>query len=107
MIRKLIFVTLVLFTLSSCSILFPTLDKKVGNLELGMSKKEVLNVVGKSYELVGASMTPEGTAETILLKDKKSSNYVLSFLENKLVSIKRDRFGNATFDAVPTGQPTE
>lgn len=65
-----------------------------------MSKKEVLNIVGKSYQLLSAEKTAEGTSESILLKDERSSNFVLTFLGNELIGIKRDRFGNGGSESV-------
>jgi len=104
--RKIYLFAFVAFLFSSCAILNPSLEKKIAKVELGMSKKEVMNIVGKSYVVLSAATTPEGKKmESYLVKDSKSSDYILTFLDNELISFKQDRF--ETRDATDYHQPAK
>ena len=61
------------------------------NIELGMTKKKVISILGKNFESTGARMTSEGSVETISYKTYTLSDnntegyYLLSFKDGKLV----------------------
>ena len=77
----------ILFTalfLSSCGVW--SLDSKVKQLRLGMTKQEVVSVLGARYTHLEAIAVPEGDLETIAYSDNLYGNsYTIRFLNNKLV----------------------
>ena len=44
------------------------MDSKMKDIELGMTKKKVISILGKDFESAGARMTSEGSIETISYK---------------------------------------
>lgn len=62
-----------------------SLTNKARNLEIGMTKKEVINVMGKGFTTLAARQTPEGALETIRYENIVEYPYIISFLDGKLV----------------------
>lgn len=90
-------VTLILsFTACSSSLMV----NKVKKLEIGMTKKEVINTMGKDYTTLAARQTPDGALETIRYESitpyPNDYSYIISFLDGKLVEwhIDEPRQGN-------------
>ena len=40
-------------------------ESRMQDIQLGMSKKKVVSILGRNYEPMGARVTPDGTIETI------------------------------------------
>ncbi len=91
--RKWIYVIPFAFLLTNCVTFMQSyqMDNKMKNIELGMTKKKVISILGKNFESTGARMTSEGSVETISYKTYTLSDnntegyYLLSFKDGKLV----------------------
>ena len=77
--------------LTSCGTLMQPyqMDSKMKDIELGMTKKKVISILGKDFESAGARMTSEGSIETISYKtasmtENTEGYYLLSFKEGKI-----------------------
>ncbi len=55
--------TMATFLLTSCGTLMQPyqMDSKMKDIELGMTKKKVISILGKDFESAGARMTSEGS----------------------------------------------
>ena len=86
---------LILFStiiLVSCASTFGTanLGSRVKQLEPGMTKQEVCNVLGNAYDLIGSGFTQEGKEETLKYYGLNGPNYVFHFVDNTLVEFYRE-----------------
>ena len=93
MVRKVLYSLLLVGLLASCASTFgvANLGSKVKKLELGMSKKEALNILGKTYDVVAVSQTPEGNVEILSFFGTNGPTYIVHFLDGKLVEYHLDR----------------
>lgn len=83
--KKIITILVLVFTLSACAGTM-NLGNKVKQIEVGMSKHEVISKLGKSYDMKGAVKTPDGTLETISYYDSLYGySYIFNFLDGDLV----------------------
>ncbi len=85
------------FILTGCAAY--KIESKMQQIELGMSKKKVVSILGKNYNIVGARITPEGAIESISYLSTNLGNedsyYILSFKDGKLVEwFKEQKFNN-------------
>lgn len=74
------------FTFSSCGTM--SLGTKLKNVEIGMTKKEVISVLGSSYDVVAARDTPDGTLEVWRYNNVTIDGpipYIVNFLDGRLV----------------------
>ena len=62
---KWLYVLLATFLLTSCGTLMQPyqMDSKMKDIELGMTKKKVISILGKDFESAGARMTSEGRSK--------------------------------------------
>lgn len=72
------------------------MDSKIKEIELGMTRKEVIARLGNDYEAVGAGVTPHGTFEkisyyTYSMTDGSEGYYILTFREGRLVEWYKDK----------------
>lgn len=82
---NLLVVGLFTLTIYSCGTT-ANLSSKMNKLELGMSKKEAVKIVGDSYKSLGAISTYEGNLETIRYESTWTQEYyIVRFLDGKLV----------------------
>ncbi len=84
--------------LTACSSMMQALkmDNKIKEIELGMSRKEVIHILGNNYEPIGASVTPHGSFERISYyvfsqSDNTDGHYILTFRDGKLVEWVKER----------------
>lgn len=84
--------------LTSCGSIISAykMDRKMQDIELGMSKKKVVSILGKNYETAGARITPEGPIESISyaassISETVDSYYILNFREGILVEWFKDK----------------
>lgn len=87
MAKKLLLIALVAMMMASCyAVQLMAVDNNIQKLQLGMSRKEVLAIMGTKYTIVKYSATEDvigyNTADNMI--------YNLSFEDGKLVSISRD-----------------
>ncbi|MBB4036970.1 hypothetical protein GGR21_002884 [Dysgonomonas hofstadii] len=71
---------------SSCGTM--NLGSKLKNVEIGMTKKEVTNILGNSYDVVAARDTPDGPLEVLRYTGVTIDGdkyYIVNFLNGKLV----------------------
>ncbi|MCC8173107.1 MAG: hypothetical protein LIO65_01560, partial [Odoribacter sp.] len=60
-------------------------DSNIKKVELEMNKQEVIDIMGKNYEVLGAEKTPNGELiEKIGYKPNQLERYVLIFKNGKL-----------------------
>lgn len=84
MAQKIFFTLLLLFTVTACGT--SNLGSKIRKVEIGMTKKEVVSILGNSQDILRAVQTPEGTLEVWKYTHALSADmYILHFLDNKLV----------------------
>ena len=94
-----LYVLLATFLLTSCGTLMQPyqMDSKMKDIELGMTKKKVISILGKDFESAGARMTSEGSIETISYKtasmtENTEGYYLLSFKDGKLVEWFKEKY---------------
>lgn len=85
--KKILLFTLCLIICSCASVV--NLDKRVQNLELGMSKREVIRILDKNYNIEVMSQTPEGEFEVWHFYSSYSNDYVLHFLNGSLIEFHK------------------
>lgn len=74
---------------------------KIKKVELGMSKKEVVRILGDSYAPLGAVVTEKGNLETVRYTSTWTDEYYfVNFLDGRLVEwfvepVVRDEQGRA------------
>jgi len=87
MIRKIIGSILFVVLFYSCASTFgvSNLGAKVRKLEIGMTKKEALKILGNTYDVVAASQAQEGKVESLRFISTTNNTYLLHFLDGKLV----------------------
>ena len=95
---KWIYALLAILLLTSCGTLMQPyqMDSKMKDIELGMTKKEVISILGKDFESAGARMT-SGSIETISYKTASMSEntegyYLLSFKDGKLIEWFKEKY---------------
>ncbi|HCO66484.1 MAG TPA: hypothetical protein DIT04_01835 [Dysgonomonas sp.] len=89
--KKVKFLTLVLmlvvsFSFSSCGT--TNLGSKLKRIEIGMTKREVIDILGNTYDVIGARDTPDGALETLRYTNITVDGpipYIVNFLDGKLV----------------------
>ncbi len=89
-LKTAIFVLLFSFIITSCG---PTFQTATQQTRIGMSREDVVSMLGTSYEVVSMVDTPEGALEVIRYrttqvidgKIQPDKDYVYHFLNNKLV----------------------
>lgn len=85
MIKRIFLAVALIIAMCSCST--SNLNSRVKNLELDMTKKEVVKVLGNSYEVKSAVRTPEGYKLEIyrFYGNLLSNDYIVHFLDGVLV----------------------
>jgi len=90
--RGLFFILSVCVTFSSCSII-PGLNynnsEKVQKLHLGMTKEDVIKVMGKQYAIESVSREENGVLEIFRYYSSESTPYLLHFLNGELILFNR------------------
>lgn len=89
--KKSILAILCCLIIASCS----TLQTGVQQVQLGMSKSDVVSKLGNYYEVVSLVQLPEGKLEVLKFTDRVAETgavlikgyYILHFLDNKLVEL--------------------
>ena len=59
-------------------------DKNIQKLELGMSKLEIINIMGSTYKRLEVKQTANGYRETLGFPDFQDGIYQLRLLDGKL-----------------------
>ena len=86
--KKIIFFTLVsIVLLSSCGA--TKLESGLQRIELGMTKQEIVSILGRSYIIMGAGATPDGDVETWSYHDPNvmedpDKRIIVTFLDGRL-----------------------
>jgi len=76
---------------SSCGTMH--LGSKLKNVEIGMTKKEVINILGNNYDIVAARDTPDGPFEVLRYYNATIDGgipYIVNFLDGRLVEWYRE-----------------
>jgi len=82
--KKILFTLLCSFILISCGT--TSFVDRAKKLELGMTKREVISVMGNDFRVISASKTPEGDLEILRYVATVSyTDYVIYLLDGKLV----------------------
>jgi len=79
------FLLIAVLALSLYSCGASSLAGKARNLQIGMTKKEVVNIMGNGFTTLAARQTPEGALETIRYENVMEHPYIISFMDGKLV----------------------
>lgn len=93
--KKIILALIIVFALSSCGSTKDAMNlgSNLKKVEVGMTKKEVISVLGKSYSPKGGVQTPNGVVDIISYEDINGQKYSFHFLEGELVEwYKEDAF---------------
>jgi len=73
---------------TSCGATF-NMGSRLKKLEIGMTKSEVIKILGNSYDVVGARETPDGTIEiwryTGVNMSDGNPTYIVNILNGRLV----------------------
>lgn len=76
-------------TFASCGTLNTSARAK--KLEIGMTKQEVIKVMGQGFRIVSASKLPEGTMEVLRYESSIDYDYMIHLLNGKLVEWYEER----------------
>ncbi len=89
--KKIISFLLVVVWCSSCASLFSVPEKQVQLLELGMTKQQVVKIMGQGYVVESVVSVPEGTLEVLHFDfyNTTTISYLMYFLNNKLTEFHR------------------
>ncbi|MCD8193688.1 MAG: DUF3192 domain-containing protein [Tannerellaceae bacterium] len=60
-------------------------DRNMRKLELGMMKQQVIDLMGKSYQIVGASREGNNLIEELGYKNWDRGTYILTFVNDELI----------------------
>lgn len=86
---KWLYALLIICTLTSCGTMISAInmDSRMKKIELGMSKKKVISILGSNYEQAGARMTSDGSMESISYYAVSTTEayYILTFKDGELV----------------------
>ena len=87
---KWLYVLLATFLLTSCGTLMQPyqMDSKMKNIELGMTKKKVISILGKDFESAGARIS----YKTASMTENTEGYYLLSFKDGKLVEWFKEKY---------------
>ena len=84
MFKKIFFAVFIAFFIFSCNSY--KIAGRMKQIELGMTKTEVTEILGKNYTSKAAGATREGNFETLEYFDQLNEGwYILTFLDGKLV----------------------
>lgn len=82
------------FTILLCCVLFISCmttkyQSGISKLELGMTKQEVVSILGKNYTPLGAFTSPDGNVETWSYREENvmfgdQSSVIINFLNNRV-----------------------
>lgn len=87
--KKVFFTLALALSLISCG--SASLVGKSKKLELGMTKKEVISVMGDGYRVISAAQTPEGNLEVLrYIPTIDTTEYIIYLLDGKLVEWHED-----------------
>lgn len=90
--KKLLLFSFMLLLLTACGVgSMISADKNIRKVELGMSKREVVSIMGKDYRVLGATVTDKGPIETIGYDNAYEEVYALTFSEDRLVNYELTR----------------
>jgi hypothetical protein len=67
-----------------------TAARNMTRVELDMTKRDVVKIMGDTYEVIGSRATREGTEEIIGYLDANNDIYMLTFLNGKLVEYHKE-----------------
>lgn len=74
------------FCLILCFVACASYRTKIRNIELGMTKEQVVQIMGKSYENTGEKLVGEDVVKTISYKDEvRNKRFLLYFKDNRLI----------------------
>lgn len=82
--KKILVILFALSLFGACSSTHVSLVNRIKQLELGMSKKEALAIMGDRYRVESAMEVPEGSLEILLFENPWDSDYTLYFLNGYL-----------------------
>lgn len=88
--KRIILIVLSVFILISCKVLYgENYAELAKRLSLGMTKSEVLGIMGSQYIVENLSETFDGKLEAILYNNyvHTDSDYVIVFLDDRLVEV--------------------
>lgn len=86
--KRIMLIASLIILLSGCASQFgvANLGSKVRQIEIGMTKKEVVKILGTSYDVVGAGWREQGKEEVIKYYGLNAYGYyVFHFLDNELM----------------------
>ena len=88
--KKILFILFSIFVLNSCAVFYgPNTEKLTQQLELGMSKQRVIEIMGTNYFVESAMQVPEGKLEILHFRSTEYPNYLLYFLNGDLTEFHR------------------
>jgi hypothetical protein len=71
-------------------------------VEMGMTKAEIIQIVGTAYNIASSSIDDNGNAiEVISYKNTDSDEYFLKLINNKLVELKKEHIYNYKVESPP------
>lgn len=89
--KTLFFTLAISIIFSACNSLYINTnnEKNVQNLQIGMTKDEAIEVMGKNYSIESVSQEQDGVLEIWKYDSIYSSPYLLHFLDGKLIFLNR------------------
>ena len=91
--------------LASCAALGNQINanRNITRIELDMPKRDVVKIMGNTYEVVGSRQTGEGPLETIGYLNGNNDIYLLTFLNGRLVEYHKEWLSRHDHDRRPVG----
>ncbi|WP_029904569.1 DUF3192 domain-containing protein [Prevotella sp. 10(H)] len=87
---KYAFILSISLLFASCAAVYgPNLEKEVQRLDLGMTKQETINIMGKNYFVESVSQVEEGKLEVLFFRSTYYPSYLLYFIDGNLSEFHR------------------
>jgi hypothetical protein len=88
--KKTIFILLAAVALSSCAELFYITSERIKNVQIGMSEDEVVRIMGRNYDVVGATATTRTLGYGVYDDGDRVAEYRLVFVNGVLDSFNKE-----------------
>lgn len=86
--KKILLILSFVFVLVACK----SIDNTITQVDLGMTKQEILLILGNDYAIETLADTPEGRLEVLRFPKVHNPAYFLHFMDGKLVEVQKDNY---------------
>jgi hypothetical protein len=88
--KKAFFILFAAVALSSCAGLFYTTSERVKSVQIGMSEQEVIEIMGRHHDVVGATATTRTLGWGVYNDGERVAEYRFVFVDGRLESFNKE-----------------